>query len=197
MKQQTFGPETQTDTHSRNVLHHKESRIGQKSVNIAQSSMQGKYLSLPADQHAQNRLIDECLEWVLKNKPKSINDFPLLKGYCPFRFRNLGKKNPYFAEVLDYTMAIIGRKIEDGWREEDIVSYAKAYLPQYDKNYKEDRDALAAKIGNAIGETKAFVPAVRERSEIEAMERADNGECLPNEIQTTELPGKTNSSSGT
>jgi hypothetical protein len=192
MTQQRIPYETVTDKASGTAIHYNE-RVAQsrKQLNLP-SQCARKYKPLPKEPHEQNILVDECLEWVVKNKPKSINDFPLLRGYCPFRFRKLAEKNFYFAEVLDYTMAIIGRKIEGDWREEDVVSYAKAFLPQYDKNYKEDRDKLAQKVTDAIEARLAFIPKVRSRDEIEAMEKQKNGERISDQVQTQDLSGKAN-----
>ena len=137
MKQQTFVPETKTDTHSKNVLHYKESRGAQgKPYQYMPKNYSTKQYPLPADITEQNRLADECLEFVAKNKPTNIKDFALSRGYSPYKFKHLADNNPYFSEVYDLALAMVGRKMEDEWRYFQCKdSFAKDYLPQYDQDY--------------------------------------------------------------
>jgi hypothetical protein len=67
----------------------------------------------PQDEHEQNVLADELVNWV-QNEVLALEEFPLSKSIAPSRFYSLASSNEYFADALDLARYVIGSRLQRG-----------------------------------------------------------------------------------
>jgi hypothetical protein len=141
---------------------------------------------LPTEIKEQNKLIDECYEYILTNNIKDIDEFPLSKHMSPYRFKRLALNNPYFAEVLELCLYSIGRAIQKDWYEFNCEkSLARDLLWTYKKDYREDRKEMAKEAAEEAATTKNYVYHSALRGELE--DKGDGREKNLLEVQAQTL----------
>jgi hypothetical protein len=115
---------------------------------------------LPLDFGEQNALGDELVEWSKSSIAESIEDFPLFKGYSPYKFYCMARDNEYFADCLDSALARLGskmhlnarRKLEDG-------SVVMKTFALYNRMYRE----LTLENSKAMSSTNTVIKVVEDK----------------------------------
>lgn len=154
MKQQTIPYMTKTDIASKLASEQKERDAQGRPAPrrfLDMPPKSKKFHRLPNLPSEQNRLADACLDFVVRFNPTTIDQYPESMGYSPYQFKQIAKTNPYFAEVLELAMYMIGTVLEDEWRYFECKdSYAKTTLPLLNKDYAADREAMIQKVTDKI-----------------------------------------------
>lgn len=118
---------------------------------------------VPSDKPTQNNLATELIEWSRHEEAEAIEQFPLFKGFNPYKFYDIALNNPYFADCLDAAMAAIGFRRERNarTRKEDATTIMKMQ-PLYNKQYRalsmEKSSAEATKVGTVIQVIESKIP---------------------------------------
>lgn len=118
---------------------------------------------VPSDKPEQNNLGTELIEWARHEEAEAIEQFPLLKGFNPYKFYDIALNNTYFADCLDAAMAAIGFRRERNarTRKEDATTIMKMQ-PLYNKQYRalsmEKSQAEATKVGTVIQVIESKIP---------------------------------------
>lgn len=119
---------------------------------------------LPQDFDKQNLLGDELVAWSQSPGAEMIEDFPLSKGYSPYKFYRLAEQNEYFADCLDSALSRLGSRMHRAARkrEEDGAVIMKTF-PLYNREYRslslEKANAMASKGDTIIQVIEDKIPS--------------------------------------
>lgn len=118
---------------------------------------------VPLDKPQQNNLATELIGWARHEEAEAIEQFPLLKGFNPYKFYDIALNNEYFADCLDAAMSAIGFRRERNarTRKEDATTIMKMQ-PLYNKQFRalsmEKSSAESTKVGTVIQVIETKVP---------------------------------------
>lgn len=98
-------------------------------------------VDVPIDTKEQNKIADELLAWVIKEKPTEIRQFFWDRGMSFYQFKKCSDKyNPYLQSALILAGEIISGKIMDSWLKKEFDgNAAHKILWTIDRGYKEER----------------------------------------------------------
>lgn len=95
-----------------------------------------KLKKLPTSPQELKKLGEELLQWCFTPEALILEDFPLSKGYSPYRFRHC--EDEYFIECFSFASAMLASKLKKGaLRGELDAGFVAKLLPLYDQEFRE------------------------------------------------------------
>jgi hypothetical protein len=81
------------------------------------------------------KLAKEFLQWAYDSDTTNLNEFPLSKSLCPYKFKRI--KEEYFQECYLIASLIVAARVDKKWKNGEIDRvYASQKLTMYDEDYK-------------------------------------------------------------
>ena len=122
-------------------------RIGHKPANSARAE---RYIPgvKPNTSKQWITLADDYVEHAKRSDTENINEFPLMHGYSPYKFKKWAAENEYFESALEQVRYILGVRREKWARDrssgQDSQTIMKTYY-QYDLDHRDHEIEKARK----------------------------------------------------